>query len=74
MGCMPMVTVSELIFPNLVWAFYSRATYGIGGPIISIVRGVEIYLDSESIYRIVDIDPVGLRVYESKIWPTVPRF
>ena len=49
-------------------------TYGIGGPIISIVRGVEIRLDPESIYRIFDIAPVGLKVYESKIWPTMPGF
>ena len=49
-------------------------TYGIGGPIISIVRGVEIRLDPESICRIFDIALVGLRVYESKIWPTMPGF
>ena len=74
MDWLPVVTVSESIFPTLVRVFYSMATYGIGGPIISIARGVEIHLDSESIYRIFDIDPVRLRVYESKIWPTVPRF
>ena len=55
-------------------AFYSRATYGLGGPIISIVRGVEIQLDPESICRIFDIAPVGLKVYESKAWPIVPGF
>ena len=74
MDWLPVVTVSESIFSTLVRVFYSRATYGIGGLIISIVRGVEIHLYSESIYRIFDIDPVGLKVYESKIWPTVPRF
>ena len=49
-------------------------TYGIGGPIISTVRGVEILLDLESIYHIFDIAPIGLRVYKSKIWPTVLGF
>ena len=68
------MTVSELIFPTLVRVFYLRATYSIGGPIISTIRAVEICLDSESIYRIFDIDLVGLRVYESKIWPTMPGF
>ena len=45
-----------------------------GGSIISIVRGVEIRLDSESIFRIFDIALVGLGVYESKIWPTMLGF
>ena len=49
-------------------------TYGIGGLITSVVRGVKIRLNPESIYRIFDIAPIGLRVYESKIWPIVPRF
>ncbi|RVW72653.1 hypothetical protein CK203_056574 [Vitis vinifera] len=39
-----------------------KATYGIGGPIISIVRGVEIRLDSESICCIFDITSIGLKV------------
>ena len=51
-----------------------RVTYGIGGPIISTIRGVEIRLDPKNISHIFDIAPVGLRVYESKIWPTVPGF
>ena len=68
------MTVSELIFSTLVRAFYSRATYGIGGLIISTVRGVEIRLDPKSIYRIFDVASVGLRVYESKIWPIVSGF
>ncbi|RVW36986.1 hypothetical protein CK203_099636 [Vitis vinifera] len=55
-------------------AFYSRATYGLGGPILSTVRGVEIRLSPESIYRILDIPSVGLRVYEAKAWPTVLGF
>ena len=69
-----MVTVSEPFFPTLVREFYLRATYGIGGPIISTVRGVEIRLDLESIYRIFDIAPVGLKVYKSKIWPIMSGF
>ena len=74
MGWLPIVTISESIFSILVRAFYSRVTYGLCGPIISTVRGVEIQLDSKSICRIVDIVLVGLRVYESKAWPTVPGF
>ena len=74
MGWLPMVTVSKPIFPTWVQAFYSRATYGIGGSIISTIRGVEIHLDLENICRILDIVQVGLKVFESKIWPTMPRF
>ena len=69
-----MVTDFESIFLTLVRAFYSRATYGISGPIISIVRGVEIRLDLKSIYCIFDIAPVGLKVYESKIWHIMSGF
>ncbi|RVW67593.1 hypothetical protein CK203_065412 [Vitis vinifera] len=72
MGWLPMVTVSELIFSTLVRAFYLRTTYGIGGPIISTIRGLEIQLDLESIFRIFNIALIGLRVYESKIWPIMP--
>ncbi|RVW96470.1 hypothetical protein CK203_029751 [Vitis vinifera] len=50
-----VVTISEPIFPTLVRAFYSRATYGLGGPVLSTVRGVEIRLSPESICRILDI-------------------
>ncbi|KAL6336173.1 hypothetical protein AAG906_011055 [Vitis piasezkii] len=42
-------------------AFYSKATYRMGGPIISTVRGVEICLDSKNICRIFDIVSIGLR-------------
>ena len=49
-------------------------TYELGGPIISIVREVEIQLDLESICNILDIALVGLKVYESKVWPTVQDF
>ncbi|RVW95254.1 hypothetical protein CK203_034189 [Vitis vinifera] len=55
-------------------AFYSRVTYGHGGLITSTVRGVQIHLDPESICRILDIPPGGLRVYDAKAWPTVPGF
>ena len=64
----------EPIFPTLVWAFYSRVTYRLGGPVMSTVRGVEVQLDPESICRIFDIALVGLKVYESKGWPTVLGF
>ena len=49
-------------------------TYDVGDPFISNVRGVEIHLDLESIFHIFDIALVGLRVYECKMWPTMPRF
>ena len=74
MGWLPIVTILEPIFSKLVRAFYSRVTYGLGGPIISTVRSVEIQLDPESICLIFDIAPVGFRVYESKAWPIVPGF
>ena len=74
MGWLPIVMIFEPIFPTLVRAFYSRVRYGIGGLIISTIRGVKIRLDSESICRIFDIALIGLRVYESKIWPTVLGF
>ena len=74
MGWLPMVTISEPTFLTLVGAFYSKATCGISGPIISTVRQIEIRLDSESICRIFDIAPVRLKVCKSKIWPTVPGF
>ena len=66
MGWLPIVMILEPIFPTLMRAFYLRATYGLYGPIISTIRGVEIQLDLESIYRIFNIAPVGLRVYKSK--------
>ncbi|RVW32278.1 hypothetical protein CK203_078975 [Vitis vinifera] len=44
MGWLPVVTIFELIFLTLVRAFYSRATYGFGEPVLSTVRGVEIRL------------------------------
>ncbi|KAL6312371.1 hypothetical protein AAG906_008043 [Vitis piasezkii] len=62
-GLTPDLTISEPIFPTLVRAFYSRVTYGHGGPIVSTVRGVQIKLDPETICRILDIAPVGLRAF-----------
>ena len=73
-GWLPVVTIFEPIFSTLVRAFYSPATDGLGGPVLSTVRGVEIRLSLESIYHILDIPSVGLRVYEAKAWPTVPGF
>ena len=74
MGWLPVVTISKPIFLTLVRAFYSRVTYGVGGPIMSTIRGVEIRLSPESICCIFDIPSVGLRVYESKVWPTMSGF
>ncbi|RVW67597.1 Retrovirus-related Pol polyprotein from transposon RE1 [Vitis vinifera] len=42
--------------------------------LLSTMKGVEIKLSPESIYHILDIPSVGLRVYEAKAWPIVPRF
>nr|CAN72460.1 hypothetical protein VITISV_025871 [Vitis vinifera] len=64
MGWLPVVTISKP----------SRATYGLGGLVLSTVRSIKIRLSPESICRILDIPSVGLRVYEAKAWPTVPRF
>ena len=74
MGWLLVVKIFEPIFPTLVRAFYSWVTYGLGGPVLSIVRRVEIRLSPESICRILDIPSFGLRVYEAKTWPTVPGF
>ena len=74
MGWLLVVTISKSIFPTLVQAFYSRATYGLGGPVLSTVRGIDIRLSPESICRILNIPSVGLRVYEAKAWPTVSGF
>ncbi|RVX11507.1 hypothetical protein CK203_015826 [Vitis vinifera] len=56
----------EGIFGQMRWLPVDRS--------LSTVRGVEITLGSESIFRILNIPSVGLRVYESKVWPTVPGF
>ena len=55
MGWLPVVMISEPIFPTLVRAFYLWVIYGLGGLITSIVRGVEIRLSPESICHILDI-------------------
>ena len=74
MGWLPIVMISEPVFQTLVRAFYSRATYELGGLVLSTVRGVEIRLSPESICRILDIPSIGLRIYEAKAWPTVLGF
>ncbi|RVW16649.1 hypothetical protein CK203_080917 [Vitis vinifera] len=74
MGWLLVVMISEPIFQTLVQAFYSWVTYGLGGLVMSTVRGVEIRLSLESICRILDIPLVGLRVYKAKVWPTVLGF
>ena len=74
MGWLPVVTIFEPIFSTLVQAFYSPVTYGLGGPVLYIARGVEIRLSPKSICRILDIPLVGLRVYEAKAWPTMLGF
>ncbi|KAL6349475.1 hypothetical protein AAG906_034132 [Vitis piasezkii] len=61
-GLTPPYSAPWRIISDTSKTFYSRATYGIGGPIISIVREVEIHLDPESICRIFDIAPIGLRI------------
>ena len=71
---MLVVTILEPIFPTLVQAFYSRAIYNMGDLIISIVQGVEIRLDPESICCIFNIALIGLRVYKSNMWPIVLGF
>ncbi|RVX14653.1 hypothetical protein CK203_012102 [Vitis vinifera] len=68
-----IVTIFEPIFPTLVWAFYSRVTYGLEGSVISTVRGVKIRLSQEYLPHS-DIPSVGLLMYESKVWPTVLGF
>ncbi|KAL6349996.1 hypothetical protein AAG906_002103 [Vitis piasezkii] len=60
MEWLPVVTIFEPIFPTLVRTFYSRVTYGLGGPVLSTVRGVEIRLSPE--------------MYETKAWPTMTGF
>ncbi|RVW90405.1 hypothetical protein CK203_045731 [Vitis vinifera] len=60
--------------PDSGVGFLFWVTYGLGGPILSTVRGIKIKLSPESICRILDIPLVGLRVYEAKTWPTMPGF
>ena len=74
MGWLLVVTIFESIFLTLVHAFYSQVTYRLGGPITSTIRGVEIKLSPESICRIFNILSVELRVYKSKVWPTMSGF
>ncbi|KAL6331460.1 hypothetical protein AAG906_011400 [Vitis piasezkii] len=67
----PRVSILDCIF--FLPCVTVRATYGIGGLIISSVRGVDIRLDTESIATFLYCS-VGLKVYESKIWPIMPEF
>ncbi|KAL6335988.1 hypothetical protein AAG906_003615 [Vitis piasezkii] len=64
----PRLRASALLtdLPDSSAGFLFTATYGLGGPVLSTVRGVEIRLSLESICRILDIPSVGLRVYEAK--------
>ncbi|RVW58688.1 hypothetical protein CK203_113182 [Vitis vinifera] len=61
-------------FLTLVLAFYRGLHMDLVAPILSTVTGVEIQLDPESIFCILDIALVGLKVYESKVWPIMPGF
>ena len=60
MEWLPVVTIFEPIIPTLVRTFYSQVTYGLGEPVLSTMREVEIRLSPESICRILDIPSVGL--------------
>lgn len=55
MGWLPTMTTFEPVFPTLVRAFYTRMSYYVVGLITSVIRGVEIHLDLDSISRILDI-------------------
>ena len=58
----------------MVRAFYVKVRYHVGGPISYTLRGVEIKLDANSSFRILGVPTVGLRIYESKVWPTILGF
>ena len=60
--------------PDSSAGFLFTGTYGLGGPVLSTMRGVEIRLSPDSICRILDIPSVGFWVYEAKAWPTVLGF
>lgn len=51
-GWLSVVIIFELIFSTLIQIFYSWMTYCVKGPIAYIVKGIEIQVDLESIYRI----------------------
>ncbi|KAL6324410.1 hypothetical protein AAG906_013014 [Vitis piasezkii] len=55
----------EGLFSRMGWLLVVTAIYGLGGPLISTVRGVEIQLDPESIYCIFNIPPVGLKDFRT---------
>ena len=74
MGWISAVSINEPVYSNLVRIFYSNLKRRYGGPIASGVRGVQIELTPDEICRIFDVPTVGLELYESKTWPTVPGF
>ena len=61
------VSLYEPIFPSLVRAFYAKVKYRVGGSISYTLRGAKIELDADSIYQILGVSAVGLRIYESKV-------
>ena len=74
MGWISAVSINEPVYSNLVRIFYSNLKHRYGGSIVSGVRGVQIELTPDDICRIFDVPTVGLELYESKTWPTVPGF
>ncbi|RVW58416.1 Retrovirus-related Pol polyprotein from transposon RE1 [Vitis vinifera] len=64
MGWLPIVTISEPVFPTLVRAFYSRATYGLGGPVLSTAKAwptVSGFEPREVVQRLCGLaDPQGM--------------
>ena len=73
-GWFPTISLSEPVFPTLVWAFYAKARFCVRGPISCTLRGVEINLNANVIFWILGVPKIGLRIYESKVWPTIPGF
>ena len=65
MGWLPLVALTEPIFPTLVRTFYANMRYSLEGPLVSTVRGVQIELAPEDICRIFDVPSTGLSIYEA---------
>lgn len=74
MGWFPYISLPELVFLTLVWAFCAKARFCVRGMISCTLKGVEINLDANVIFWILGVPKIGLRIYESKVWPTIPRF
>lgn len=68
------MSLSQLVFSSLAREFHAKTRYCVGGPISYTLREVEIELDADAIYRILGVPTVGLRIYESKVWPTILGF